>query len=213
MPRGQYERGWRLLPPSKRRSLSPGDAFLPLPLRGSTRARVVREADRGARFGSGASQRRLQVRIGIHTGLVVIGEIGSSEKREMLALGETPNIAARIQGQASPDEVVISAATRRLVQGVFEYQDLGAQLLKGVTAPLTLYRVVRESAAQSRFEAATQAGLTPLVGREHEIAMLLERWQLAQDTEGQVVLLSGEPGIGKSRIVSVLLERLEGQKV
>ena len=92
----------------------------------------------------------------------------------MLALGETPNIAARIQGQANPDEVVISAATRRLVQGVFEYQDLGAQLLKGVTAPLTLYRVVRESAAQSRFEAATQAGLTPLVGREHEIAMLLD---------------------------------------
>ena len=190
MPRGQYERGWKLLPPFKRGSLSPHG--------------------RGPGRGGISSLRSLQVRIGIHTGLVVIGEIGSSEKREMLALGETPNIAARIQGQASPDEVVISAATRRLVQGVFEYQDLGAQLLKGVTAPLTLYRVVRESAAQSRFEAATQAGLTPLVGREHEIAMLLERWQLAQDADGQVVLLSGEPGIGKSRILSALLERLEG---
>ena len=101
-----------------------------------------------------------------------------------------------------------------LCVGVFEYQDLGAQPLKGVTTPLDAVPVscgkVRRS---SRFEAATQAGLTPLVGREHEIALLLERWQLAQDTDGQVVLLSGEPGIGKSRIVSVLLERLEGEGV
>ena len=97
------------------------------------------------------------------------------------------------------------------MRGLFDLRDLGAQDLKGVTTPLTLYRVIQEGAARSRFEAATQTGLTPLVGREHEIAMLLERWQLAQDGEGQVVLLSGEPGIGKSRIVSALWERLEGQ--
>ncbi len=154
---------------------------------------------------------QLHVRIGIHTGLVVVGEIGDGSRHEQLALGETPNLAARIQEVAAPDTVVISAATRRLVQGLFEYQDVSAQSLKGISAPLTLYRVVRESEVQSRFEAATQAGLTPLVGREHEIALLLERWQLAQDGEGQVVLLSGEPGIGKSRIVSALWERLEGQ--
>ena len=94
----------------------------------------------------------MQVRIGIHTGLVVIGEIGSSEKREILALGETPNLAARIQGIAAPDEVVISAATYRLVEGLFECEDRGQPELKGVSTPLTLYRVVKEEEAQSRFE-------------------------------------------------------------
>ena len=108
--------------------------------------------------------RELQVRIGIHTGLVVIGEIGSSDKREMLALGETPNIAARLQGLAEPDTVVLSAATHRLVVGLFECQELGLQTLKGISIPLSVYRVVRESEAQSRFEAAVSRGLTPLVG-------------------------------------------------
>jgi class 3 adenylate cyclase len=102
------------------------------------------------RQGEGQGEVRLQVRIGIHTGLVVIGEIGSSEKREMLALGETPNIAARIQGQANPDEVVISGATHHLVEGLFECEDRGQPALKGVTTPLTLYRVLKESAAHSR---------------------------------------------------------------
>lgn len=110
--------------------------------------------------------RRLQVRIGIHTGLVVIGEIGSNAKREMLALGETPNIAARVQGVAELDTVVMSVATHRLAQGLFECEDRGQPALKGVTTPLTLYRVVRESEAQSRFDVAVQAGLTPLVGRD-----------------------------------------------
>src|SRR6266849_4173767 len=100
----------------------------------------------------------LQVRIGVHTGLVVVGEIGGGEKREMLALGETPNIAARVQGQAAPDRVVISATTHRLVQGLFECHDLGPQALKGLSAPLALYRVVGESESQSRFEVAVHKG-------------------------------------------------------
>lgn len=153
----------------------------------------------------------LQIRIGIHTGPVVVAEIGTGARTEHLALGETPNIAARVQGIGEPDTVVMSATTERLVRGLFECRALGAPDLKGVTTLLTLYHVVRESAARSRFEAATQTGLTPLVGREHEIAMLLERWDLEQDGEGQVVLLSGELGIGKSRIMNALWERLEGQ--
>ena len=118
----------------------------------------------------------LQVRIGIHTGLVVIGEIGSREKREILALGETPNIAARVQGIAEPDTVVMSTVTQRLVQGLFECQDLGPQTLKGISTPLSLYRVMGESAAQSRFEVAVGRGLTPLIGREEELSLLQRRW-------------------------------------
>jgi len=145
--------------------------------------------------------RRLQVRIGIHTGPVVVGEIGSSERREMLALGETPNLAARIQGQAHPDEVVISAATYRLAEGFFVCEDHGQPQLKGVTTPLTLYRIIKESEAQSRFEVAVGRGLTPLVGREEESGLLHKRWEQAKTGEGQVMLLSGEAGIGKSRLV------------
>jgi predicted ATPase len=152
--------------------------------------------------------RRLQVRIGIHTGLVVIGEIGGSEKCEILALGETPNIAARLQALAEPDTLVISAATQRLVQGLFECRDLGPQTLKGLSTLLTVYCVVREGMAQSRFEAAVQRGLTPLVGRAEELALLQRRWAQAQAGAGQVVLLSGEPGIGKSRLVQELKEQI-----
>ncbi|HXG18485.1 MAG TPA: adenylate/guanylate cyclase domain-containing protein [Methylomirabilota bacterium] len=150
----------------------------------------------------------LHVRIGVHTGLVVIGEIGSSAKREILALGETPNVAARLQGLAEPDTVVLSAVTQRLVQGLFTCEELGPQMLKGISTPLVVYRVVAESAAQSRFEAAARIGLTPLVGREQEVGLLLERWKHATTGEGQVVLLSGEPGIGKSRLVQVLKEQV-----
>ena len=149
-----------------------------------------------------------QVRIGIHTGLVVIGEIGSSAKHEILALGETPNLAARVQGVAAPDTVVISAATQRLVQGLFEYQDLGPQTLKGISSPQTVHRVIGENATQSRFEVAVGRGLTPLVGREEELGLLRRRWEQAKTGAGQVVLLSGEPGIGKSRLVQALKEQV-----
>jgi class 3 adenylate cyclase/predicted ATPase len=153
----------------------------------------------------------VQVRIGIHTGLVVIGEIGSSEKREILALGETPNLAARIQGQANPDEVIISTATYRLIEGLFETEERGQPELKGVATPLTLYRVVNESEAHSRFEVVVRRGLTPLIGRDHEYGLLYERWQRVKDGAGQVVLLSGEPGIGKSRLVEALKATVESE--
>jgi AAA ATPase domain/Adenylate and Guanylate cyclase catalytic domain len=151
----------------------------------------------------------LQVRIGIHTGPVVVGEIGGGVKREQLALGKTPNIAARIQGQAEPDTVVISTTTYRLVEGLFECEDRGQPALKGVATPLTLYRVLKEGEMQSRFQVVARKGLTPLVGREHEFGLLRERWERVRDGEGQVVLLSGEPGIGKSRLVEALKESLK----
>src|SRR2546422_4765588 len=154
------------------------------------------------------SRAPLQIRIGIHTGLVVVGEIGAGGKREELALGETPNIAARIQGLAEPDTVVISATTHRLVEGYFTFHDLGAQSLKGISAPVSVYQVLGESGVSDRFAVAVRGGLTPLIGREHEVGLLEERWAQAKQGAGQVVLLSGEPGIGKSRLVQVLKEQV-----
>jgi class 3 adenylate cyclase/predicted ATPase len=155
----------------------------------------------------------LQVRIGIHTGPVMVGEIGAGERTERLALGETPNIAARVQGQAAPNTVVISAATYRLVQGLFECHDLGPQALKGLSTPLSLYRVVGKSGAQSRFAVAVQKGLTPLVGREPELGLLRAHWEQAKTGAGQVVLVGGDPGIGKSRLVQELTEQLKHEGV
>src|SRR6266849_6669259 len=143
----------------------------------------------------------LQVRIGIHTGPVVVGEIGAGARTERLALGETPNIAARVQGHAEPNTVVISSATYRLVHGLFTCEGLGPQALKNVAVPMELYRVQGEGAAQSRVEAAVQQGLTPQVGRAEELAALQRGWDHAKAGDGQVGLLSGEPGIGKSRLV------------
>ena len=120
--------------------------------------------------------RRLAVHIGIHTGLVVVGEMGGGGRQENLALGDTPNVAARLQGVATPDTIVISAATHRLVQGYFTMAALGPQVLKSVTAPVPVYRILGASAAQSRLDVAEAAGWTPLVGRESEVALLLERW-------------------------------------
>ncbi len=147
---------------------------------------------------------QLAVRLGIHTGLVVVGEMGDKGRREQLALGDTPNIAARIQGLAAPNWVVISRATDELVQGFFDTAPLGEHVLKGVDQPISLYRVLQESKAQSRFDSAGNQNLTLLVGRESERVMLVERWQRAKDGHGQVMLLSGEAGIGKSRLVQVL---------
>jgi class 3 adenylate cyclase/tetratricopeptide (TPR) repeat protein len=146
----------------------------------------------------------LGVRLGCHTGVVVVGEVGGGARQEQLALGETPNVAARLQGMAAPNTVVISAATFQLLGGFFACQSLGTHLLKGLAQPLEVYQVRYESMARSRLEAAGSAGLTPLVGREQEVALLLERWAQVKDGLGQVVLLSGEAGIGKSRLVQVL---------
>ena len=153
---------------------------------------------------------QLAVRLGIHTGLVVVGDIGGAERQEQLALGETPNIAARLQGLAVPDTVVISEATAQLVHGYFVCQALGAQVLKGLAQPLMVYRVLHESGAQTRLDVAATRGLTLLVGREQEVGLLGERWERAAEGMGQVVLLTGEAGIGKSRLVQVLGDQIVG---
>jgi class 3 adenylate cyclase len=138
---------------------------------------------------------RLAVRIGIHTGLVVVGEMGSGGRHEHLALGDTPNLAARLQGPAAPNTAVISAATARLVRGYFTCHDLGIHALKGLETPVHVSQVLGESRAQSRLEAAEATGLTPLVGRETEVTLLRERWAQSRDRLGQVVALSGEAGL------------------
>jgi class 3 adenylate cyclase len=153
----------------------------------------------------------LAVRLGIHTGLVVVGEVGGGTRQEQLALGETPNLAARLQGIAMPNTLVISATTFQLLGGFFACQPLGTPLLKGQAQPLVVYRVLYESMARSRLEAIGATGLTPLVGREQEVGLLRERWAQVKDGLGQVVLLSGEAGIGKSRLVQVLTEQVASE--
>jgi class 3 adenylate cyclase/DNA-binding winged helix-turn-helix (wHTH) protein/tetratricopeptide (TPR) repeat protein len=150
----------------------------------------------------------LAVRVGIHTGLVVVGEMGRSNRPERLALGATPHLAARLQGQAAPDTVVISAITYQLVQGLFTCQALDATTLKGLDQPLVVYQVLGASAVSSRFEAVVTTGLTPLVGREEELGLLHRRWAQVLEGHGQVVMLSGEAGIGKSRLVRELHEAI-----
>jgi predicted ATPase/class 3 adenylate cyclase len=150
----------------------------------------------------------LAVRLGVHTGLVVVGEVGGGGRQEQLALGETPHLAARLQGIAAPNTLVISAATLPLLGGFFACQSLGTHLLKGFAQPIEVYQVQYESTARSRLEAAGRTGLTPLVGREAEVGLLRERWAQVKEGLGQVVLLSGEAGIGKSRLVQVLTEQV-----
>jgi predicted ATPase len=141
----------------------------------------------------------------------VVGEVGGGTRQEQLALGETPNLAARLQGLAAPNTLVISAATFQLLGGFFTCQSLGASLLKGFAEPLEVYQVLYESTARSRLEAAGSTGLTPLVGREQEIGLLMERWAQVRAGVGQVVQLSGEAGIGKSRLVQVLKEHVASE--
>jgi predicted ATPase/class 3 adenylate cyclase len=153
----------------------------------------------------------LAVRLGIHTGLVVVGDMGGGGRQEQLALGETPNIAARLQGLAASNTLLISDATYRLVQGYFHCAALGEHHLRGVSDPVALYHVLGASGVHSRLEVAQPRGLTPLVGRESEITLLLERWEQAKSGQGQVILLSGDPGIGKSRLVQMLKEHMTNE--
>ncbi len=154
----------------------------------------------------------LHVRVGIATGIVVVGDLlGSGEAQERGVVGDTPNLAARLQGIAEPGSVVIAEGTRKLLGDLFDLKDLGAQNLKGVAGPTRAYMAVRESSQESRFEALHPGGLTPLVGREEQIELLLQRWARAKAGDGQVVLLSGEAGIGKSRLSAALLERLAAE--
>ena len=151
----------------------------------------------------------LQCRVGIATGLVVVGDlIGSGETQKRDIVGETPNLAARLQAIADPNMVVIADGTRRLLGDLFELKDLGAKGLKGIAGPVQVWAALRTSSAEGRFEAMHASGLTALVGREEELELLLRRWSRAKTGEGQVVLLSGEAGIGKSRLTAALLERL-----
>ena len=154
----------------------------------------------------------LQTRVGIGTGLVVVGDlIGSGASQEQTIVGETPNLAARLQGIAEPNSVVIADGTRRLLGNLFELEDLGAKDLKGIAQPVRAFAALRASSAEGRFEALHGSGLTDLVGREEELELLLRRWSRAKSGEGQVVLLSGEAGIGKSRLTAALLERLASE--
>jgi class 3 adenylate cyclase/predicted ATPase len=151
----------------------------------------------------------LQTRVGIATGLVVVGDlIGSGASQEQAIVGETPNLAARLQGIAEPNSVVIADGTRKLVGNLFELQDLGAQDLKGISGSVRAWAALRAASVESRFDALHASGLTDLVGREEELELLLRRWLKAKTGEGQVVLLSGEPAIGKSRLTAALMERL-----
>ena len=154
----------------------------------------------------------LQTRVGIATGLVVVGDlIGSGASQEQAIVGETPNLAARLQGIAEPNSVVIAESTRKLVGNLFELEDLGAKDLKGIAGPVRAWAALRASSVEGRFEAMHATGLTALVGREEELELLLRRWSKAKTGEGQVVLLSGEAGIGKSRLTAALLERLAAE--
>src|SRR5229473_2388291 len=155
----------------------------------------------------------LEVRIGISTGLVVVGElIGEGEARERGVVGDTPNLASRLQALAEPDTVVVSESTRRLLGRNFELQPLGPQELKGFKSPVPAWSVLRVSENVNRFEASRSEAMTPFVGREQEIALLINRWRRATKGEGQVALLSGEAGIGKSRILAVLRERIGDER-
>ena len=154
----------------------------------------------------------LQTRVGIATGLVVVGDlIGSGASQEQAIVGETPNLAARLQGVAKPNSVVIAESTRKLLGNLFELEDLAVQDLKGIAGPVRAWAALRQASVEGRFEAFHASGLTELVGRVEELELLLRRWSKAKTGEGEVVLLSGEAGIGKSRLTAALLERIASE--
>jgi class 3 adenylate cyclase/tetratricopeptide (TPR) repeat protein len=172
---------------------------------GLTLVRTVGKLDSG-------TDESLQVRVGIATGVVVVGDLtGEGEAQERGVVGETPNLAARLQAWADAGTVVISTSTQRLTGGLFEYRDRGLVAVKGVDEAVRVWQVLGASGVESRFEALHATTLTPIVGRDEEIGLLLRRWQKAKNGEGQVVLLSGEPGIGKSRLTAALEERLRSE--
>src|SRR4029079_19267494 len=175
--------------------------------------RAVRAGlDLVAAVGALKTRAPLQTRVGIATGLVVVGDlIGSGASQEQAIVGETPNLAARLQGVADANSVVIAESTRRLLGNLFELQDLGAQDLKGIAGTVRAWAALRPASVESRFEALHASGPTELVGREEELDLLLRRWSKAKGGEGQVVLLSGEPGIGKSRLTVALQEQLAAE--
>src|SRR5262252_8242384 len=154
---------------------------------------------------------RLAIRLEMHTDVVGVGGVGAGARQEPLALGETPHIAARLQSLATPNTLVISAETYQLIEGYFTCEALGAQRLHDLTQPLAVYRVLEASGVQSRLEVAAARGLTPLVGREPEVALLRERWTRVKAGMGQVVVLEGEAGIGKSRLVQVLKDHVASE--
>jgi class 3 adenylate cyclase len=155
----------------------------------------------------------LQTRVGIGTGLVVVGDlIGSGVSQEQAIVGETPNLAARLQSTAEPNTVVVAEGTRKLLGDLFELEDLGAKALKGIPEPAHAWMVLRPSSVESRFEALHGKDLTEFVGREDELELLLRGWSNAKAGEGQVALLSGEAGIGKSRLTTALMENITGER-
>ena len=170
---------------------------------------VVAEVDARERAGIPIlADQPLAVRIGVHTGPVVVGDTGEGAARERTAVGETLNVAARLQSLALPGTVVISEATKRLVQGLFVLEEQGEQQLRGIDAPVRVHRVMRPSGVVSRLELTDAAALTPFVGRDEETALLLDRWEHTAEGLGQVVLVTGDPGVGKSRLVQRFRARL-----
>jgi class 3 adenylate cyclase/predicted ATPase len=155
-----------------------------------------------------ARSRRLRARIGIHTGLVVVGSVGAGGQRQQLAMGEAPNLAARVQAKAKPNCLVVSESTYRLVHGFFKCEDLGEHSLKGLSQATHLYRVLSESGASSRLDAARATGLTPFVGRRDELNLLLDSWGSVARGQARIVAVRGEAGIGKSRLIDVLKEQI-----
>jgi class 3 adenylate cyclase len=157
-------------------------------------------------------QTRVQARIGIATGLVVVGEIiGAGTAQERTIVGETPNLAARLQALAGPDTILVSESTQNLLGGLFELEATGEHELKGFARPVPAWRVRCEASVESRFAAIRSGRNLPLIGRAHEMGLMLERWQLARQGEGQIVTVIGEAGIGKSRSIEALQEALAGE--